>query len=1020
MRGVTGVKHLHMVCVGVVPVMTSVAFRLCVRVWLMCLGLLLLTQFAVAGNFTLAWGTAPYTWTASSLGPNTYTVTDQYGFQIQLRFTITQANGVSAGAFPDDLTTDGAGNTFGTQRSIWQVWNPNLTGGGIGGSTNVATLNVLNTAGVAVGVNGLNFRLSDVDAVDSNNPSFTNDRCDHVTITGNAGNPALSAATGSPTFLLGPGAGAGASPALAANQAQCNFQVSTAVTSATSNADDNGTLIATFPNGTSTAIVNYDESIHNVSGITTVNALARGIGAWSGIAFSANSTITLDKQAVTTGFTAVGNTVNYNYVVTNNGPLPLLTTQNVVVQDNKIASVVCPAIPAAGIAVGGTLTCTGSYIVVAADVTAGLVTNIATAGVGVGAQTFATRLQSNSDTETVRRYATLTLVKTVTNDNGGTAATSAFTLSAAGTTSISGVSGNASVTNVSVVPGTYALSETNVTGYVASAWSCTSGTLSGSSLTLTSGQSATCTINNNDVQPRLTLVKTVTNDNGGLATTTSVTLSATGPTNISGVSGAGAVTNAGVNAGTYALAETALAGYTASAWSCTAGTLSGSNLTLNVGQTASCTINNNDIGPVLTLIKTVTDTSGGPSTVSSFTLTATGPVVISGITGAASVTSATINAGTYALSETNLAGYTAGAWACTAGTLSGSNLTLALAQTSSCTINNIKLPTLTLQKISNGGTGAFDFSGTNGVPTQTISTTAVGSTFSGTTATLTTQATATAITEAMPATFWEIQAASCTGMGTGGTATLSGNTLTLDPAATAAGRNITCTFTNRRRPTVAVQKITTGAAGGAFSFATSNLTGSVANITTTVTNTPTPASPTKLIATTIGSAVGITETSPITFVPSGATCTDANSAISGNSNPVATSSTVAVTIPAAAIRIGADITCVYTNAAAAPQLTITKTPNTAGPVNVGNVIGYTYRITNTGNVSVNNVTINDVHGGYGVDPVPGSESLFNDVAPLGDSTDAAANGTWTSIAPGDTIQFTSNYTVVQADIDNLQ
>ena len=103
-----------------------------------------------------------------------------------------------------------------------------------------------------------------------------------------------------------------------------------------------------------------------------------------------------------------------------------------------------------------------------------------------------------------------------------------------------------------------------------------------------------------------------------------------------------------------------------------------------------------------------------------------------------------------------------------------------------------------------------------------------------------------------------------------------------------------------------------------------------------------------------------------------------------------------------------------------PALTITKTPNTAGPVNAGNTVGYTYRITNTGNVTVNNVTVADVHGGFGVDPVPGSESLFNDAAPLGDSTDAATNGSWNVLAPGDTVQFSSSYLVVQADIDNLQ
>ncbi len=496
----------------------------------------------------------------------------------------------------------------------------------------------------------------------------------------------------------------------------------------------------------------------------------------------------------------------------------------------------------------------------------------------------------------------LTLVKTVTNNNGGTATTSAFTLSAAGPTTISGISGSANVTNASVPSGTYALSETALAGYTASSWSCTAGSLSGSNLTLTAGQTATCTINNNDTGPFLTLVKTVTNDNGGTATTSSFTLTATGPVTISGTSGSVAVTNAVVNAGTYALTETGPAGYAAGSWSCAGGSQSGSNITAALGQNITCTINNNDIAPRLTLVKTVTDTSGGASTVPSFTLVATGPVTISGITGAGTVTNAAINAGSYVLSESGPAGYTAGSWSCTAGSLSGSTLSLALAQTATCTINNIRLPTLTIAKVSTGATGSFDFTGTNGVPNQTITTSTVGVAVNGSAATLTAAGSATNVSETPGAT-WMLTSANCTGMGTGGTATLSGNTLSLNAAATAAGRSITCTFTNA-----------------------------------------------KLI----------------------------------------------------------------------PSLSIVKVANTGGPVNAGNVVGYTYTVTNTGNVTINNVSIADVHGGFGTDPTPGSEALVTDNGTTGDSTDSATNGIWNVLAPGDVIRFTSSYTVVQADIDNLQ
>ena len=90
----------------------------------------------------------------------------------------------------------------------------------------------------------------------------------------------------------------------------------------------------------------------------------------------------------------------------------------------------------------------------------------------------------------------------------------------------------------------------------------------------------------------LTLTKTVDNTGGGTAAATDWTLSATGPTTISGITGSPAVTNAVVSAGTYTLAESGPSGYTATNWSCTDGTLTGSSLVLAAGDTATCSITN--------------------------------------------------------------------------------------------------------------------------------------------------------------------------------------------------------------------------------------------------------------------------------------------------------------------------------------------------------------------------------------------------------------------------------------------
>ena len=103
--------------------------------------------------------------------------------------------------------------------------------------------------------------------------------------------------------------------------------------------------------------------------------------------------------------------------------------------------------------------------------------------------------------------ATVTLVKTVVNDNGGTAEAEDWTLSATGPESISGATGSPAVTQAVVPVGPYTLSETGPAGYTASDWVCTS--LEGEStsplsvdagvVALAGGANVTCTITNDDI-----------------------------------------------------------------------------------------------------------------------------------------------------------------------------------------------------------------------------------------------------------------------------------------------------------------------------------------------------------------------------------------------------------------------------------------------------------------------------------------------------------------------------------------
>jgi hypothetical protein len=291
-----------------------------------------------------------------------------------------------------------------------------------------------------------------------------------------------------------------------------------------------------------------------------------------------------------------------------------------------------------------------------------------------------------------------TLFKQVVNDNGGTFPSSAWTLNAtlktgsagsctatgfSGSDSGSGASGSLSVSNAAGQC-VYELSETDgpAFGYVAGDWTCTGDiSLTGSEITLGSG-GGSCTITNNDVAPGLTLVKQVVNDNGGTLLPTDWTLTAAGPTPISGAGSAGS--GAAFSAGTYALSEAGPANYAASGWACVgAGVQTGDAITLDPGESATCTITNDDIQPVLTLVKQVTNDNGGLLTVGDFPLFVSSTPVVSGVANG-------FNVGTYTASEAEQAGYEAGTWSgdCAAdGTVQ-----LAIGDDKTCTLINDDIP----------------------------------------------------------------------------------------------------------------------------------------------------------------------------------------------------------------------------------------------------------------------------------------------------------------------------------------
>ena len=312
---------------------------------------------------------------------------------------------------------------------------------------------------------------------------------------------------------------------------------------------------------------------------------------------------------------------------------------------------------------------------------------------------------------------TLTVIKHVINDNGGTKVAGDFDITVTGNSpspaSFDGVESPG--TTVTLNAGSYNVTENGHDGYSDSySTDCTG--------TMTIGGSKTCTITNDDNEPSLTLIKSLTKDNGGTAVESDWTLIATGP---AGFSGAGPSVSNGVSfdAGTYDLSESGgPSGYTANDWVCTGGTqVDGDTVTVALGQTVTCTITNNDNVPSLTLNKILVTDNGGSASESDWMLTAdggsAGTLSGPGAIGSTDVVSgATFKAGTYTLSEsTGPAGYTASSWSCvknSAAPVIGSSITIGLGDTVTCTITNDDVaPKLTLVKsvdVGDGGDAVAD------------------------------------------------------------------------------------------------------------------------------------------------------------------------------------------------------------------------------------------------------------------------------------------------------------------------
>ncbi|MGA9572538.1 MAG: hypothetical protein WBS20_01180, partial [Lysobacterales bacterium] len=362
----------------------------------------------------------------------------------------------------------------------------------------------------------------------------------------------------------------------------------------------------------------------------------------------------------------------------------------------------------------------------------------------------------------------LTLVKSVTNNNGGNAQPDDFLLTVGGASVLSGVA-NAYDANTPL-----AINETQLTGYtfvsITGDPKCPAAL--GETVTLAPGDDITCTITNDDVAPQLTLIKSVSNNNGGNAQPDDFLLTVGGASVLSGVANA-------YDANTpLAINETQLPGYTfvSIAGDAKCPGVLGGTVTLDEGDDITCTITNDDIAPQLTLIKDPTNDDGGTAQPDDFQLTVGGLAVLSGVpTVVVSNAALTIN-------ETQLPGYAfvsiTGDPKCPA--VLGGTVTLDEGDDITCTITNDDTEaTLTLIKDPTNDNGG------NALPDDFLLTVGGASVQSGV---------AGAFTANTPLVINETQLTGYTFVSITGDAkcpAVLGGTVTLEP-----GDNITCTITN--------------------------------------------------------------------------------------------------------------------------------------------------------------------------------------------------------------------------------
>ena len=331
--------------------------------------------------------------------------------------------------------------------------------------------------------------------------------------------------------------------------------------------------------------------------------------------------------------------------------------------------------------------------------------------------------------------------------------------------------------------------------------------------------------------------------------------------------------------GTYAVAETPVAGWDTTS-SCSDGSPVGA-IVVSAGETVTCTFVNVKRGTII-----VKKATTGATGTFAFTGTVAGSITTTTTDGVASgpQLSSAVAPGTYAVAETPVAGWDTTS-SCDDGSPVGA-IVVAANEVVTCTFVNVKRGQIIIKKATTGDTGTFAFTGTvaGSITTTTTNGVASGGQLSGSVAPGTYAVAETAVPG------WDT------------TSTCDDTDSVVGSIKVAAGEVVTCTFLNVKRGTIVVKKATAGITG-TFTF-----TGTVAGSITTITADGVASGNTLTASVSPGGGYSVAETVPAGWDLTSAVCSDGS--------------------PVANINVSANetVTCTFTNVKRG-SITIVKSAN---------------------------------------------------------------------------------------------